>query len=100
MADAMFQRQRQLFESNLARIAENLGLNMDDFRRCMAESEALEDVIDDCREGQRLEIASTPTMFFNGRRIEGSIDEEGGYDFAVTIEAAPHHPDDLTHEGD
>ena len=99
MADAMFQRQRQLFESNLARIAENLGLNMDDFRRCMAESEALEDVIDDCREGQRLEIASTPTMFFNGRRIEGSIDEEGGYDFAVTIEAAPHHPDDLTHEG-
>lgn len=98
MADAMFQRQHQLFESNLERIAEGVGLNMDDFRRCMAASEALEDVIDDCREGQRLEIASTPTMFFNGRRVQGSIDEDGGYDFAVTIEASPRR-DDLTNGG-
>jgi protein-disulfide isomerase len=88
MADAMFKRQGQLFESNLPSIAEKVGLDMDDFRRCMAKSETLDDVIDDCRAGQTLEITSTPTMFFNGRRIKGSIDEETGYDFAVTIEAA------------
>ena len=86
MAGAMFARQRQLFESNLPRIAERLGLDMDAFEACMQGNETLGDVVDDCRAGARLRLESTPTMFVNGRRIEGTIDEPGGYELAVTIE--------------
>lgn len=88
MADEMFPRQHQLFESNLTRIAARVGLDMELFGRCMDERQALADVVDDCRTGQQLDITSTPTMFFNGRRVRGSIHEDGGYDYAVTLAAA------------
>jgi len=88
MADAMFARQRQLFETNLFRIAERLGLDMAAFQRCMTDRETLPMILDDARAGKRLELTSTPTLFINGRRIEGSISEPCGYDYAIAIERA------------
>ncbi len=92
MADAMFARQSQLFESNLPRIAETAGLDLAEFEACMSDRRTLNDVVSDCRAGERLDLRSTPTMFFNGRRVEGAINQEGGYDFAVTMEASKVQP--------
>lgn len=92
MADAMFARQSQLFESNLPRIAETAGLDLAEFEACMRDRRTLNDVVSDCRAGERLDLRSTPTMFFNGRRVEGAINQEGGYDFAVTMEASQIQP--------
>lgn len=88
MADAMFARQSQLFESNLPRIAKTVGLDTAQFEACMRDHRTLSDVVSDCRAGESLDLRSTPTMFFNGRRVEGAINQEGGYDFAVTLEAS------------
>jgi len=86
MVDAMFLRQHQLFEDNLPRIAGRLGLDVDAFRTCLAEHRTLPLVLADTRAGARLEITSTPTMFINGRRVEGMIEQAGGYDYALTLE--------------
>jgi predicted DsbA family dithiol-disulfide isomerase len=82
----MFVRQRQLFETNLTRIAERLGLDMAAFERCMNEHQTLPLILEDCRAGQRLELRSTPTLFINGREVVGSISEPCGYDHAISIE--------------
>ena len=84
----MFARQSQLFESNLPRIAKTVGLDTAQFEACMRDHRTLSDVVSDCRAGESLDLRSTPTMFINGRRVEGAINQEGGYDFAVTLEAS------------
>jgi protein-disulfide isomerase len=88
MADAMFARQTQLFESNLSRIAEREGLDMEAFTRCMSDHEMLPRVLDDCRAGREAQLTSTPTLFINDRKIVGSIKEPCGYDYAIAIERA------------
>lgn len=86
LADSLFRHQRQLFENNLFRLAERAGLDMQAFRQCMQSGEALATIRDDTRVGSHLEISSTPTLFINGRRIDGTFEEPSGYDYAVLIE--------------
>ncbi len=86
MADAMFERQTQLFETNLFRIAARIGIDMDAFGRCMNEHQMLPRVLEDCRAGRRSQLTSTPTLFINDRRVIGSIKQPCGYDYAIAIE--------------
>ncbi len=51
--------------------AAQAGLDTDAFRTCMASPQTSQAVFDNLKEGQALKIASTPTVFVNGRRLVG-----------------------------
>jgi protein-disulfide isomerase/uncharacterized membrane protein len=86
MARVLFDNQERLFESNLAKLAERAGLDPSLFDECMQKRTTLTKIAADSREGKRLEITSTPTLFLNGRRIRGTFDSPEKYDLAVAIE--------------
>lgn len=59
--------------------AEELGLDGDAFRQCLEEQRYLETIMASRAFGDQLGVNSTPTIFFNGRRL-------------------PAHPDSLSYE--
>jgi protein-disulfide isomerase/uncharacterized membrane protein len=87
MAEVLFANQTRLFESNLERLAERAELDLEAFRACMASRQTLAKIVADARAGARLGITSTPTVFFNGRHISGTLADAAKYDLAVLIEA-------------
>jgi protein-disulfide isomerase/uncharacterized membrane protein len=86
MATVLFDNQDRLFESNLWKLAGYAGLDMALFDECMRTRATLGKIAADTREGKRLEITSTPTLFINGRRIRGTFDGPEKYDLALAIE--------------
>jgi protein-disulfide isomerase len=52
--------------------APQAGLDTDALRTCMASPRASQAVLDNVKEGQALKIATTPTVFVNGRRLIGA----------------------------
>jgi protein-disulfide isomerase len=87
MADVLFENQDRLFESNLERLATRAGLDPERFRACLSSRETLAKIVADTRAGRALELTSTPTLFFNGRRVKGTLADAAKYDLAVMIEA-------------
>lgn len=87
MLEIMFANQSQLFAENLPRLAAKIGLDRAEFERCLAEGRTRATVLADARAGAKLEITSTPTIFVNGRRLKGGLEEVGKYEMAVVIEA-------------
>jgi protein-disulfide isomerase/uncharacterized membrane protein len=83
--DLLFQNQASLARDNLFGFARDLGLDMTRFRTCLDAPETLDLVRDDVRAGSALGIQSTPTIFINGRRIQGAL-ERHYYDYAITLE--------------
>ena len=63
----------QIDPSQAFAIAEDLGLNIDDFQSCLVSGTHTEEVQGDFQEGQRLQITGTPTNFVNGRRLRGAV---------------------------
>ena len=87
MLDALFDNQHQLFETKLFNVAAGLRLDEGAFAKCMGGQETLATVSADARAGAILGLNSTPTLFINGRRVEGAFDDPWDYDYAVMIEA-------------
>jgi len=87
MANDLFANQRRLFENYLFTLAERAGLDMEKFRACMSEHAGRDAILADTREGNRLKITSTPTLFINGRKVVGTLADLDRYDYAVLIEA-------------
>ena len=87
VAQQFFDNQRQLFASNLLRLALRAGVEEAAFQRCMDEHEGLAAIRIDVHAGQRLGITSTPTLYINGRRVQGNFEQEAHYDYAVLIES-------------
>ena len=87
MADALFANQQRLFEENLFKLAEQLGLDMPSFRECMDDHRTRNAVLADTRVGNRLDITSTPTLFINGRKVVGALPDIDKYETAILIES-------------
>jgi protein-disulfide isomerase/uncharacterized membrane protein len=87
MADVLFENQDRLFESNLERLATLAGLELEPFRACMVSRETVPKILADTRAGRELDLTSTPTLFFNGRRVKGTLADAAKYDLAVMIES-------------
>ncbi len=68
----LFSNQDRFARAELVAYARDLGLDIDAFDRCLEGDEARERVRRDAEEGARLGVQSTPTLFLNGRRIEGA----------------------------
>lgn len=86
MAALLFENQRRLFRAPIERLAARSGLDLGRFKGCLDQRRGRSAVITDSRDGNRLELKSTPTMFINGRRVTGSFEYPWGYDYAVMIE--------------
>jgi protein-disulfide isomerase len=76
MYDLIYDNQDLISPENaygkLTDFASQIGLNGDAFKSCLASPEAAAAVDASRANGQTLDVASTPTIFINGRRIVGA----------------------------
>jgi protein-disulfide isomerase len=71
MHDALFEHQHALEDADLIRYAENIGLDMERFRRDLNNHTYLRRVQEDLKSAQLSGVHGTPTFFINGQRYEG-----------------------------
>ncbi len=87
--DLLFENQRTLDRDSLFRYAREVGLDIPSFRTCLDDPATMDRVRADVEAGKRVGVESTPTLFINGRRVEGAL-ERPYYDFALVIEKDTH----------
>jgi len=83
--DLLFDNQGDLSRETIDRLADQVGLDRDTFSKCLASDAPRAAVARDVAEGARLEIKSTPTLYFNRRTIVGALEEEK-LEHAIRIE--------------
>jgi protein-disulfide isomerase len=83
--DRLFENQRTLDRDNLFRFAREVGLDIPPFRTCLDDPATRARIGDDVRAGIAAGVESTPTLFVNGRRIDGAL-ERAYYDYALVLE--------------
>jgi len=69
---SLFAQQGRFQRAELVSYARRLELDVGAFERCLDSDAARQRVESDAREGARLGVQSTPTIFINGRRVEGA----------------------------
>lgn len=89
MLDILFANQGQLFAENLTRLGGKIGLDTKTLQLCLDQHTTLPLILADSRAGGKLEITSTPTVFINGRRVKGTLEEVDKYEMAVLVESSP-----------
>jgi protein-disulfide isomerase/uncharacterized membrane protein len=83
--DALFEHQKALDRESLFRYARDVGLDIATFRACLDDPATMDAIAADVDAGSRLGVESTPTIFINGRRVQGALDRPY-YDYALVIE--------------
>lgn len=71
--DKIFQNQDNLNSQTVKAFAAQAGLNIADFDQCINSGKYTQEVANDVKDGRRAGVVGTPTLFFNGRKIEGAI---------------------------
>lgn len=71
--DLLFANQRELQRENLEAYAEQLGLNMQQFKSALDDGTYAEQVQDELKEGQGFGVRGTPTWFVNGVKYSGAL---------------------------
>jgi protein-disulfide isomerase len=74
MHDHLFEHQHALESHHLVQYAKELDLDVDRFRRDLADESYATKVRDDFRSGVRSGVNGTPTFFVNGARFDGAWD--------------------------
>src|SRR5487761_1011634 len=74
MHDAIYGRQLPLDEGILDEMASSLGLDMEQFRRDLADPTLRRRVEEDLADGRRNGVTGTPTIFIDGVRYDGAWD--------------------------
>ncbi|PIP65326.1 disulfide bond formation protein DsbA [Candidatus Peregrinibacteria bacterium CG10_big_fil_rev_8_21_14_0_10_49_16] len=72
--DIAFERQPEMNRETIFAWAEELGLDMDHFGRCMKSHIKKDVVMMDHAEGQEVDVKGTPTFFVNGQKVESTIE--------------------------
>lgn len=68
--DKVFENYNKLSDELLEQFAKDLGLDMDRFRKERGNPEITSLINRDLREGSRIGVRGTPTIFVNGKRLE------------------------------
>jgi protein-disulfide isomerase len=76
MHDYLFHHQHTLEDADLARFAEAVGLQMQQFTRALAEHHSLARIEEDREGGERSGVQATPTFFINGVLYSGSWEQD------------------------
>ncbi|MFA6018433.1 MAG: thioredoxin domain-containing protein [Patescibacteria group bacterium] len=71
--DAVFANGDELSVASLLIVAEEIGLDVEKFQRCIDSGYYTADVKSDIADGAAAGVVGTPTFFFNGEKVEGSI---------------------------
>ncbi len=71
-SDAVF-AEGDLTADGLTAVAQEIGLNMDQYATCLADPATDEEVQTDLADGVAAGVKGTPTFFINGEKIEGAI---------------------------
>jgi protein-disulfide isomerase len=71
--DLVFQNNRQLADEDLERYATEAGLEMDDYRQCVADRKFQQEVEADANTAQSLGLSGTPAFFVNGIPLTGAL---------------------------
>ena len=87
--DVLFENHEHLERESLFRYARDMQLDLAAFRTCLDDPATKARVGNDVESGARAGVTSTPTIFFNGRAIEGALDRSY-YDYALIIERHGH----------
>ena len=87
--DVLFENHERLERDYLFRYARETALDIPAFRACLDHPDTRARVDRDVQAGTRVGITSTPTLFINGRTIEGAL-ERTHYDYALIIERHAH----------
>ena len=72
MHDRIFANQRQLSEEKYVEYAQEIGLDVEQFKRDSASAEVKKRVDDDARQAASLGVTGTPGFFVNGRKLKGA----------------------------
>jgi protein-disulfide isomerase/uncharacterized membrane protein len=83
--DVLFANQRTLDRDSLFRYARDVGIDIATFRTCLDDPATRARISEDARAGIAAGVESTPTLFINGRRIDGAL-ERAYYDYALVLE--------------
>ncbi len=71
--DAIFASKSGISLDSITSIASTIGLNTNQFKRCIDSGYYAKAVAQDIADGTSLGVTGTPTFFFNGQKVEGSI---------------------------
>jgi protein-disulfide isomerase len=85
--DKLFANQSALDRDNLAKYAEQLGLDRARFLTCLDSDEPREAVRSDIAAAEKLGVSSTPTFYLNGRVLRGALDADK-LEYAIRLERA------------
>jgi protein-disulfide isomerase len=66
----LFEMQSSLSDQTILKIAQDLKLNMDAFKRDMNDPAIQNIIARDMSEGQKAEVPGTPTLFVNGKLVQ------------------------------
>jgi len=83
--DLLFENGERLGREALITYAQRIGLDAGAFERCLDDPATHARVTADIEAATRAGVSSTPTLFINGRLVEGAL-ELAYYDYAVIIE--------------
>ena len=72
MYDLLFENSENLKDENLLKIAEQAGLDADNFQSCLTSGRYRSVVSEDIRAGATAGVEGTPTLFVNGRYLNGN----------------------------
>lgn len=85
--DTLFANQSALDRDNLAKYAEELGLDRARFLTCLDSDAPREAVRSDVAAAEKLGVSSTPTFYLNGRVLRGALDADK-LEYAIRLERA------------
>jgi protein-disulfide isomerase/uncharacterized membrane protein len=88
--DVLFENNEDLERESLFRYAREMNLDVAAFRLCLDDPSTRARVDADVEAATRAGVRSTPTLFINGRTIEGALPDETYYDYALIIERHAH----------
>lgn len=83
--DVLFENHEHLERDSLFRYARDMQLDIPAFRTCLDDPTTRGRIGADVEAGAHAGVTSTPTLFFNGRSVEGALDPVY-YEYALIIE--------------
>lgn len=86
MHDLLFLDTKKLDRDSLIDYAKRIGLDVARFTQELDSGKYAERVKQDMAEGQRAGVRGTPTIFFNGRKFEGSNRTLEGFEKVLAAE--------------
>lgn len=72
MHDRIFQNQRDMRAETLERYAQEIGLDMDRYRKDVISDDVKQRIEEDLAQAQKLGVSGTPAFFINGRNLSGA----------------------------